>query len=129
MKKEFALLGISCNILKKKKMSNMLFRKFALSFPAHLREIILSVEILSTMPKETEKITLYSPYPDIPPVDMFIHSIREMIANKVSAIYARNKPRDVYAIYTLLKLGTSIDIQLIRRKLPKFVIKHSKKRF
>ncbi len=128
LKKEFALLGINCNILKKRKTSNMLFLKFALSFPAHPREIILSVEILSAAPKETEKTTLYSPYPDIPPVDMLILSVREMLANKVSALYARNKPRDVHDIYLLLKLGTSIDMQLIRKKLPKFNVKTFQKK-
>ena len=50
LKKELELLGINCIILKRKKTANMRFLKFALSFPSHPREIIISVEILSYKP-------------------------------------------------------------------------------
>jgi len=53
LKNELNLLGINCNVLKERQTANMLFLKLALSFPAHSREIIVSVEILSAKPKET----------------------------------------------------------------------------
>lgn len=120
LKKELALLGINCSILKKKKTSNMLFLKFALSFPTHPREILLSLEILFDKPKETKKATLYSPYPDIPPVEVVILSAEEMLANKVSAIHKRDRPRDVYDLYFLLRMGTGVNMRSIRKKVPGF---------
>ena len=128
LEKELALLGINCKILKKKKTTNMFFIRFALSFPSHPREIIISVEILSAQPKETETVTLYSPYPDIPPVEMLILSKSEMLANKVSTIYDRNRPRDVHDLYFLLKLGTEINMQSIRKKVPKFKLETFEKK-
>lgn len=128
LKKEFALLGVNCNIQKKKTTKNMLFLKFALSFPAHHREIILSLEILSDKPKKTERLTLYSPYPDIPPFEIIILSAEEMLANKVSAVYKRNRARDVHDIYLLLKAGTKINIRLIRKKAQNFNLKTFEKK-
>ena len=128
LEKELALLGINCKILKKKKTTNMFFIRFALSFPSHPREIVISVEILSAQPKETETITLYSPYPDIPPVEMVILSTSEMLANKVSTIYERNRPRDVHDIYLLLKLGIEINMQSIRKKVPEFKLETFEKK-
>lgn len=120
LKKELNLLGIDCNILKKKRTSNMVFLKFGLSFPTHPREITVSLEILSAKPRNTKTVTLYSPYPDIPPVEVIILSPEEMLVNKVSAIYERNRPRDVHDLYTLLKFGTKINMRSIRKKIPKF---------
>lgn len=118
--KEFSLLGVNCTILKKKKTQNMFFIKMSLSFPSHPRDIIISLEILFDKPKEVKEATLYSPYPDIPPIEILILSPEEMLANKVSAIYGRNKPRDVHDIYTLLKSGTRINMKLVKKKVPKF---------
>ncbi|MCD6216021.1 MAG: nucleotidyl transferase AbiEii/AbiGii toxin family protein [Candidatus Aenigmarchaeota archaeon] len=129
LKKELALLGVNCNILKSKRTSNMLFLRLGLSFPVHPREIPLSIEILaSSKPKTTEKVTLYSPYPDIPPVEMFVPSKEDMLANKVSAVYQRNRPRDVYDIALLLKLGATVDMKLIKKKIPKFNLNTFKKK-
>ena len=124
LKKELALFGINCKVLKSKKTTNMIFLRLGLSFPAHPREITLSIEILtSSKPKTTEKVTLYSPYPDIPPIEMLVPSKEDMLANKVSAVYQRNRPRDVYDIALLLRLGTKINMRLIKKKVPKFGLK------
>jgi predicted nucleotidyltransferase component of viral defense system len=128
LKKELALLGIKCNILKKKKTINMLFLKFGLSFSAHQREIIISLEILSDKPKKTERMTLYSPYPDIPPFEIIMLSAEEMLVNKVSAIYKRNRARDVHDIYILLKSGTRINMNMIRKKIQNFNLKTFEKK-
>jgi len=128
IKKELELLGVTSAIHKKRVTSNMVFLKLGLSFPSHPREIVISVEILKAKPSLVKGETLYSPYPDIPPVEMLILSPEEMLANKVSAVYGRDKPRDVHDIYILLKLGTRINMKLIRRKFPKFNMKTFEKR-
>ncbi len=128
IKKEFGFLGVACIIRKKRATSNMLFLKLGMSFPSHPREITVSIEILKAKPNLTKQETLYSPYPDIPPVEMVILSPEEMLANKIAAIYGRNKPRDVHDAYLLLKLGTEINTALIKKKVPKFSMKTLEKK-
>lgn len=123
LKKELSFLGVECNILKKKRTGNMLFLNLSLSFPSHTREITISVEILYSKNQSSEPKTLYSPYPDIPPIDLFIIPPQELLANKVSAIYGRNKSRDVHDLYFLLKSGIPININLVLEKYPMFDLK------
>ena len=120
LKKELSLLGMSCNTLKEKRTENMVFIKIALSFPSHPREIIISIEILFSRPRKTKEMTMYSPYPDVPPVEMIVISPEEMLVNKVSAICDRNKPRDVHDLYLLLKMGINVDFEAIKNKIPRF---------
>ena len=126
--KELSLLGVNCRILKRKKTSDMLFLKLVLSFPSHPREITISVEILSDKPKEVRNVTLYSPYPDISPIEMVVLSPEKLLVNKVSAIYGRNKSRDVHDLYLLLKLGMEIDIKSIKHNIPIFDLKSFEKK-
>ena len=128
LKKELGFLGVECNILKKKLTDNMLFLNLSLSFPSHTREIAISVEIFCSKNHVSEPKTLYPPYPDIPPIELFVISAEELLANKVSAIYGRNKPRDVHDLYFLLKLGTDIDIKMVNQKIPMFDLKTFEKK-
>ncbi len=121
--KEFSLLGVKCRIIKQKKTSNMFFVKLALAFPSHPREITISLEILAAMPEETKEAMLYSPYPDVPPVELIILAPEEMLVNKVSAIYERNRPRDVHDMYLLLKRETIINMHSIKKRIPRFNLK------
>jgi len=127
LEKELSFLGVSCKILKRKITSNMLFLKLALSFPSHPREITISIEILSDKPKEIIEATLYSPYPDIPTFEMVVLAPERLLANKISAIYGRNKPRDVHDLYLLLKSGAKIDMKLVRQKTENFGMKSFEK--
>src|SRR3989338_7949953 len=74
--KELGFLGIDCKIEKMKKTVNMLFLKLLLSHPSHSRSIIISTEILCGKPEETITETMFSPYPDIPPVEIIAVSPR-----------------------------------------------------
>lgn len=117
---ELRLLGFGCRFLKKKQTENMLFLKLGFTSPAQPREIILSLEILisETCAEKTDMVTMYSPYPDIPPVELLVPSHEEMVADKISAIFHRNKPRDIHDLYLLLKQGTPVDKRILKRKVP-----------
>ncbi|MDH7517962.1 MAG: nucleotidyl transferase AbiEii/AbiGii toxin family protein, partial [Candidatus Thermoplasmatota archaeon] len=65
-------------------------------------------------------IMLYSPYPDIPPIEVRVPKSEEIIADKISAIIQRDKARDVHDLYFLLKQGGKIDYSLIKRKVLDF---------
>ncbi|MGF3585325.1 MAG: nucleotidyl transferase AbiEii/AbiGii toxin family protein, partial [Thermoplasmatota archaeon] len=90
--------------------------------PAHPREITVSIEILASkqFTQTANTIMLYSPYPDIPPIEVRVPKSEEIIADKISAIIQRDKARDVHDLYFLLKQGGKIDYSLIKRKVLDF---------
>lgn len=55
-------------------------------------------------------------YPNIPDFSFPTLSPEEMVAEKVAAAIGRNKPRDHYDIYQLIKRGIPINLDLVRQK-------------
>jgi len=55
-------------------------------------------------------------YPNIPSFSFPTLSEEEMIAEKVAASIGRNKPRDHYDIYLILKKHLSINMDLVKKK-------------
>ena len=53
---------------------------------------------------------------NIPLFSFPILSFEEMIAEKVRAAIQRNKPRDHFDIYQIIKLGMKIDLDLVKKK-------------
>lgn len=76
---------------------------------------------------KTEKII--PSYKEIPSFDVFVLSPEEILAEKMRTILSRNKPRDVYDLWFLLKRGAKIDLGLINKKLKLIGKKFSKKEF
>ncbi len=67
------------------------------------------------LPFEIHKVSnFYSPF--IP--EFFIKTVaeEELIAEKVAASIGRNKPRDHYDVYMILKKGISINMELVKDK-------------
>jgi predicted nucleotidyltransferase component of viral defense system len=128
--KEFKLFGFSCQILKKKQTANMLFLHCGITSPAHPREITISIEVLTSKSctKTIEARTLYSPYPDIPPIEVRVPRNEDIIADKLSAIFERNKARDVHDLYLLLKQGGTVDPVLVAQKIHGFTPKKLRER-
>ena len=122
LSKELKLFGFTCTILKKKQTANMLFLHCGITSPAHPREITLSLEILASKQctKNINTLTLYSPYPDIPPIEVRVPSYEDIISDKISAIFQRNKARDVHDLFLLLKQGGTIDSALVSQKISGF---------
>ncbi len=75
------------------------------------------------------KEILIPSYKEIPSFDVFAMEPKEILAEKVRAIYSRNKPRDVYDLWFLLKRGAEIDFKLLDKKLKIVGLKFSKKEF
>jgi predicted nucleotidyltransferase component of viral defense system len=130
LSKELKLFGFTCRILKKKQTANMLFLHCGITSPAHPREISLSLEILASKlcNKNINMLTLYSPYPDIPPIEVRVPNYEDIIADKISAIFQRNKARDVHDLFLLLKQVGTIDSVLISRKTPGFTLEKLKEK-
>jgi hypothetical protein len=56
-------------------------------------------------------------YPDVLPYIMDVMKAEEILAEKIRALYTRQKARDMYDIYMLLEKNTVLDIALINEKL------------
>lgn len=66
---------------------------------------------------------------EIPSFQVFAMDEREIAAEKVRAIMTRNKARDIYDFWFLLKRGTKPEIDMINRKLKFYDMKYSSKKF
>lgn len=66
----------------------------------------------------TAKKELFVPsYRELPSFDVFVMGAEEILAEKVRAIFTRNKARDAYDLWFLLKRGIVPDMRMINRKL------------
>lgn len=74
-------------------------------------------------------LNLKSFYPDIPSFDILAMSPKEILAEKVRAILTRNKARDVYDLWFLIKEKAEIDSSLIEQKLCYYKKKFNLKEF
>jgi len=68
-------------------------------------------------------------YTDIRPYSIFVMNPKEILAEKIRAIFQREKARDVYDLAFLLKKGVKIDLRLIEKKLGFFNLKFNKNIF
>ncbi len=120
--RELGFLGFQCGVERRKRTANMEFVKLSVTSSAHPRPITLQVEILASEECSVKgrPATMYSPYPDVPPVEMRVPEAGDIASNKVSAIFGRDKPRDVHDLYILLKQGAKLDMADVRRKVPEF---------
>jgi predicted nucleotidyltransferase component of viral defense system len=72
---------------------------------------------LREAPQEAAPMFYSSPYREVAAFELYVMSASEMLAEKVRAVMTRDKPRDVYDLWFLLRKGVSIDGKLVKRKL------------
>lgn len=68
-------------------------------------------------------------YNDLQPYSILVMQESEILAEKVRAIMARNKPRDIFDLHFLVKKGIKFNTELINKKLSYYKEKYSTKRF
>ena len=73
------------------------------------------------------RLRLASLYTEIPPFYMLVMQEREILAEKIRAIIARNKARDLFDAFALIEKGTEVDSDLIEKKLKYYSLEFSKK--
>lgn len=67
-----------------------------------------------------KKETIMPAYKDLPMFEVFAMDEREILTEKIRAISERNKPRDVYDLWFLLKIRrVAVDQKLLSKKLGK----------
>ncbi len=68
-------------------------------------------------------------YQDLQPYIILIMNAEEILAEKIRAVFQREKARDIYDIWFLLKKGIKIDYSLVKKKTEFYNIKFNKNNF
>ena len=68
-------------------------------------------------------------YPDLQPYTATVMQQKEILVEKVRAIMARNKPRDIFDLHFLLEKKVPFDIDLINKKLEYYGKSYNKEKF
>jgi len=79
-------------------------------------EIFIDLNEKAKTITKPEQVSLKHFYPNIPQYRFLCLSQKEMIAEKIAAAIGRNKPRDHYDIYQIIKEKIPIDMKLVQKK-------------
>jgi len=93
---------------------------------ANLRIDINKKSSIDILPIAERYNSLYS---EIPSLSVQIMTEQEILAEKVRAIISRDKARDVYDLWFLIKRGVNLDRKLIEKKLSHYKKEWNKKEF
>lgn len=80
-------------------------------------------------PISTQERLLTPSYQDIPSFELSVLDDKEMVAEKIRCIMTREKARDVYDLWFMLKRGTVADISIVNKKLKIYGLKFDLKTF
>lgn len=87
--------------------------------------ISLNISLREKIVREVKKEMVVPAYREIPAFEIFVMNESEITAEKVRAIMTRNKARDVYDLWFLLKRGVKLERSLIDGKLKMYKMKFS----
>lgn len=120
--------GVYCRVKTMKKYHNQLNIGLDLKGPLYngnpnsLCFIGFDISLRKKPLLPAERKTLISTYQDIPSADVFAMDLKEILLEKIVAIYTRKKSRDLYDAWFLLKFkNVEIDFALLRKKLKRIV--------
>lgn len=82
-------------------------------------EIFIDLNEKAGLLTQPERFDMKHFYPNIPKFDFLCLSQNEMIGEKVAAAIARNKPRDHFDIYQIIKHKLKIDLKIVKAKCEK----------
>lgn len=134
--KDLALLNIKAKIKEIKEFKNEINVRLLLNGPLYKGSkqtqcfIPLNISIKEKVVLEPKKMNIMPYYTEIPNFDVFVMQEKELLSEKIRAIYTRDKPRDIYDLWFLLIIRkTNIDFRLINQKLKLYNLIFDKKTF
>lgn len=96
----------------------------------HIEACYIYVNVsIREIPKTRDIIKIDPVYPDLPDYSIIVMSKEEIVTEKIRAILVRDKPRDVFDLWYLLKSDSKINLDWIKEKLSYYKIDFSKGRF
>lgn len=121
---DFELLGIKAKIKEMKKYKNGINVRFIINGPLYKGSketqsfIPLNISLKEKIVLEPIKESIISIYREIPNFEIFVLHEKEILAEKIRAIFTREKARDIYDAWFLLKKRKNqLDLKLINKKL------------
>jgi len=127
--------GVDCEI-KKERTRFEFSDKYKISakgplFSGEVSRVFVRVEISGREKTilEPEIHNIFPIYRDVPNFSLAVMPLKEVAAEKVRAIFSRDKPRDVYDLWFLLNKGVEIDHDFIAKKLGIGDLKYSYEEF
>ena len=96
--------------------------------PNSLSLITINISLKEKPVYKPEQKMIFSKYSDITSFDVFIMPLNELFAEKIRCIITRDKARDIYDAWFMLKKGVKISIKDINRKLKLYKEKFNKKK-
>lgn len=80
-------------------------------------------------PTSVHVMLLTASYTEIPSFELSVLGIEEIAAEKIRGILTRDKPRDLYDLWFLIKKGTKVDTSMVNKKLKTYGLKFHPKTF
>ena len=91
--------------------------------------IPLNISLREPVILEPNMVKISSLYKEITDFNIFVMDKKEILAEKVRAILTRDKARDIYDLWFLLKNNTEFDIALVNKKLKLYNIEFGYNKF
>lgn len=110
-------------ISRKDEKTNSFIMKLKMEGPLYagaektLQTIVIETSLREKVLRKTDAVRIVPIYADLTPYTALVMSPEEMFAEKVRAIMTRDKPRDLYDLWFLLKKKTRFDPGLADGKL------------
>lgn len=133
---DLQLLNIKAKIKEIKEYKNEINVKFLLNGPLYKggKEtqcfIPLNISMKEQVFLEPKRESIVSLYKEIPNFELFSMQEKEILAEKVRAIFTRMKPRDIYDLWFLIvKKNVAFDLEIINKKLLLYNLKFNFREF
>jgi len=105
-----------CSLSYKKVHSLHLFKLRFHGILTKLNTIRVDINVTSSI-YTSEVKTYISPYPDVPPFLIKVMSLQEILAEKIHGLFNRTKARDLYDLFSILRIVEKADKEIIIKKL------------
>jgi hypothetical protein len=131
----FGLLNITCHV-HLEEFQNSLNARLQISGPLYdgrkesLSTLLLDISRRERVLLPAQRFPYSSLYSEIPSFDLHVMDKREIFAEKIRAIYSRNKARDVYDLWYLARRrNIAFDSALVAKKLSSIGLKFDMRPF
>lgn len=120
---DFALFGIRARLHEKREPHNSILITIRAEGPLYqgtagtAASLGIDVNKKSSVVMKPDALIYRSTYPDIPPITVLCMAREEILAEKIRALMTRERARDLFDVYFLLKQGVTIGPSLIQDKL------------
>ena len=132
---DLSKFGLEAELFKMKEPFNSVLITLRIKGPLYdgraltLASIRIDINKKSKIELEFFHAEVTSIYSEIPRFDVLVMQEKEILSEKIRAIITRNKARDLFDAFALMKKGVKIDNKLVAKKLVYNNLKFSKKQF